>query len=61
MPTATSRIAASPKSAAETARPNNPPNSTVAWATCIGALALTAPPSAVARVPQTMMRNRNTA
>ena len=62
MPAATSRIAESPKSAAETSIPNRPPNSTIPWATCCGALALAAPASSAATtVPQHMTRNRNAA
>jgi len=61
MPDAASRIAASPKSAAETSSPNNPPNMRP-WATCCGVFTLTtALPSAVAARPQIMMRKRNAA
>ena len=60
MRAATSRIAASPKSAAETSIPNSPPNSTVLWATRCGALTLTAPLPPVATRPH-VMKNRNAA
>ncbi len=62
MPAATSRIAASPKSAAETSSPNKPPNNTMPCATSFGALTLTASvASAVAARPHIMTRNRNAA